>query len=468
MSSQYMYDLIVVGGGSGGLKCSKLAADLGAKVALLDYVKPSSQGSTWKIGGTCVNVGCIPKKQMHFASEMGNKIREAINYGWKLPLGLGEAPEEDMFNNFPHNKRGEFFDWTTLVQGVLNTRSGSNFVYKGELRKRKIDFYEALGRLVDSHTVELVGRVERLTAKYILLAPGGRPNVPRDIPGAYEYAITSDDLFSLQQAPGKTLVVGGSYIALECAGFLSGLGFDVSVMIEKLENNQKRVTFLNATENKEYTQDFDTVMFATGRYADVQGLNLAAIGVQHTKEGKIIVNDEERTSVESIYAIGDVIENGHNYELTPVAIQQGKYLAYRLFKPEEINKKVDYDFVPTTVFTPTEYGLVGYSEEKAKKVFGENNLVIYKKKFNILEHKIAEIGEKGFVKLICVKNQNERVVGLHYLGPNAAEVTQGFALALKKGCTKEEFDDVIGIHPSNAEAFMYLELGVYEDKTCCG
>ena len=444
---------------------------------------------------------------MHFASEMGNKIREAINYGWKLPLGLGEAPEEDMFNNFPHNKRGEFFDWTTLVQGVLNTRSGSNFVYKGELRKRKIDFYEALGRLVDSHTVELVGRVERLTAKYILLAPGGRPNVPRDIPGAYEYAITSDDLFSLQQAPGKTLVVGGSYIALECAGFLSGLGFDVSVMvrsrilrseafdaeiasilresmelhhhvkflepcipvkIEKLENNQKRVTFLNATENKEYTQDFDTVMFATGRYADVQGLNLAAVGVQHTKEGKIIVNDEERTSVESIYAIGDVIENGHNYELTPVAIQQGKYLAYRLFKPEEINKKVDYDFVPTTVFTPTEYGLVGYSEEKAKKVFGENNLVIYKKKFNILEHKIAEIGEKGFVKLICVKNQNERVVGLHYLGPNAAEVTQGFALALKKGCTKEEFDDVIGIHPSNAEAFMYLELGVYEDKTCCG
>ena len=504
-----MYDLVVIGGGSGGLRAAKTAADLGAKVALLDYVKPSTQGSTWKIGGTCVNVGCIPKKQMHMAAEMGEKIRQAFNYGWKLPFDESiEEADDSMFNHFPHQNRGKYFDWDQLVQGVINTRKGSNFVYTKELKKRNIDFIEALGRLEDAHTISLVNQLRSpLTSRYILLAPGGRPTVPRDIPGALEHAITSDDIFSLKKAPGKTLVVGASYIALETAGFLSGLGFDATVMvrsqvlrseafdreiadllqesmaqnhhvrflqpcspvrIEKLEDGTKKVVYVNTKENKEYEEIFDTVMFATGRYADVHGLNLDAAGVKYTKEGKIIVNDEEKTNVDSIYAIGDVIENGFNYELTPVAIQQGKYLAHRLFKPELLNKKVDYNFVPTTVFTPIEYGSVGYSEEKAKKVFGADNLVIYKKKFNILEHKIPEKPEKGYVKLICVKNENERVVGLHFLGPNAAEVTQGFALALKKGCTKEEFDDVIGIHPSNAESFMYLELGVYEDKTCCG
>ncbi|KAL9645628.1 hypothetical protein ABK040_015844 [Willaertia magna] len=507
LSHQFQYDLIVIGGGSGGLRLSKTAADLGAKVALLDYVKPSTQGSTWKLGGTCVNVGCIPKKQMHFAAEMGDKIREAFNYGWKLPFDeVDESNEDDIFNHFPAHRRQPYFDWNTLVQGVLNTRSGSSFVYNGELRKRKIDYFNALGSLQDSHTVQLSGSFQTITGQYIVLSPGGRPLIPSEIPGALENAITSDDIFALKKAPGKTLVVGGSYIALESAGFLAGLGFDTTVMvrskvlrhenfdqevasivqqhmqdyhhvkflqpaipvrIEKLEDGKKLVTFKYADKEGELQDVFDTVMFATGRYADVKGLNLDSVGVQYTKEGKVIVNDEERTSVNNIFAIGDIIENGFNYELTPVAIQQGKYLAWRLFK-QNCDKKVDYQFVPTTVFTPIEYGVVGYSEEKAKRVFGADNLMIYKKTFNILEHKIAEKPEKGFVKLICLKNENERVIGLHFVGPNAGEVVQGFVLALKKGCTKEEFDDVIGIHPTNAESFMYLEAGVYEDKTCCG
>lgn len=479
---------------------------------------------------------------MHFAAEMGDKIRQAINYGWKLPGFMDRTIEnDDPFNHFPHEIRKDYFDWNVLVQGILNTRSGSHFVYKNELKKRKIDFYEQLGQLKDAHTVSLVGSSSSssssnnnllLTSKYIVLAPGGRPHIPSQVPGALEHAITSDDLFSLRSPPGKTLIVGGGYIALECAGFLSGLGFDVSVMvrsqilrnstfdrevvthlqesmelnhkvrflqpciplrIEKLENCDKKKVYyiLNTeTDKKEYSEEFDTVMFATGRSPDVKGLNLDAVGVQYIKEEeegqKIIVDQEERTSVPSIFAIGDVIENGHNFELTPVAIQQGKYLAYRLFsqpftetskasssssseerKTKQSFQLVDYNCVPTTVFTPLEYGLVGYSEEKAIQEFGSEHLVIYKKKFNILEYKIPEKAEKGFVKLICLK-ENERVIGLHYLGPQAAEVTQGFALALKKGCTKEEFDDLIGIHPSNAEAFVYLELGVYEDKTCCG
>lgn len=522
---QFDYDVVVIGGGSGGQRFAKEAADLGAKVALCDYVKPSTQGSQWGLGGTCVNVGCIPKKQFHFAAEMAEKISSSFQYGWnvKTPsdrLDKVNEEEEKIKDAFPPEQRRKYFDWNRLVEGVINTRKGSNFVYKLELRKRKVKYYNALASLTEDPNTVLITyptrkegeQTEKITTQYILLAPGGRPYIPSNVPGALEYAITSDDIFTLSNGPGKTLVVGGAYIALETAGFLTAFGYDTSVMVrsvilrnemfdrevcdhlqesmkkfhdmkflqpcvpqnlEKLDNGQIKVTYQNKQTDEVFSDNFDTVMFATGRAADTKSLGLDNLGVKYTNEGKIVVDDAEQTNVSNVFALGDVIHNGPNYELTPVAIQQGKYLAWRLFKRDEktgqlSQKKVDYQYVPSTVFTPIEYGCIGYTEEKAKQEYGEDNLIIYKKTFNILENKIPVKGEKGFIKLVCLKNENERVIGFHYMGPDAAEVTQGYVFALKKGCTKEEFDDVIGIHPSNTENFMYLQYGVYEDATCCG
>jgi thioredoxin/glutathione reductase (selenoprotein) len=506
-SHQYDYDLVVIGGGSGGLQLSKVSADLGAKVALLDFVKPSTQGSEWGLGGTCVNVGCIPKKLMHFAALAGDKVEESVQYGWDV-VKKDESTLENIFKHFPSEERRKHFHWNTLVDAVQNTIRGSNFVYRTELRSKKVNYINALGRLIDAHTIELLdkkGIKKQITSQYITVAVGGRPHIPSDVPGALEYAITSDDIFSLEHAPGDTLVVGGAYIALETAGFLGAFGYNVDVAvrsrilrdkmfdrevveqlednlaqhvnllhqiipvkIDKLENGKKRVTFRSATTNEVTQKDYDTVMFATGRRPDTAALNLEAVGIQvDSNNGKVIVNNREETAVPNIFAIGDIIENGYNFELTPVAIQQGKLLAWRLFKNS--TKQVEYDFVPSTVFTPMEYGLVGLSEEEAAKRYSPDQLVIYKKKFNILEYKVPQREEKGFVKLVCVKEfEDERVVGLHYLGPNAGEVVQGFALALKKGVTKEDFDNLIGIHPTNAESFVYLQEGVFEDKSCCG
>merc|ERR1712168_1348351 len=336
------------------------------------------------------------------------------------------------------------------------------------------------------------GVKKEITATNFVVAVGGRPKYP-DVPGAKEYAITSDDLFSLENHPGSTLIVGASYIALECAGFLKGIGVDVTVMvrsillrgfdqqmadkigeymendcdisfvrpcvptkIEKIEDGKLRVTG-EYNDGTEYTNEFNTVLFATGRVADTDGLNLPAVGVKTGTDGynKIIGDEADRTNVPNIYAIGDVLED--KPELTPMAIQAGKLLARRICGSSKV--LADYKMVATTVFTPLEYGTVGYAEEDARKEFGDAAIDVYHSNFWPLEWTVAHRPENScYCKLVCVKSQNMKVVGLHYLGPNAGEVPQGFGIAIKMGATKDDFDMLVGIHPTTAENFTTLTI----------
>mmetsp|Transcript_17742 Transcript_17742/g.19229 ORF Transcript_17742/g.19229 Transcript_17742/m.19229 type:complete len:564 (-) Transcript_17742:154-1845(-) len=483
---KYDYDLIVIGGGSGGMSASKQAASLGAKVLLFDYVKPSTQGSKWGIGGTCVNVGCVPKKLMHFTGLLGQGFHDSKELGWQI----GEVKH----------------DWNQMVQRVQDHIHMLNFRYRGALRSKEVNYLNALATFVDRHTVSYNDKnVEKtVTAENIIIAVGGRPTVPSDIPGAVEYAITSDDVFSLKKAPGKTLCVGASYISLECAGFLTELGFDVSVAvrsillrgfdrqsaekigtvmeelgtkflndtvvtsIEKIAGGRLQVALHNSKTDEERVEVFDTVLFATGRYADLHKLNLESTGVHvNPHSGKIPVENEV-TNVSNIFAIGDICEG--TPELTPVAIKAGELLAKRLYGNS--TKLMDYQFVPTTVFTPVEYGSVGYSEEAAIKKYGAENIEVFLSEFTTLEvsavHRMKrkrsegdedeDMGPNCLAKLVCLKNENNKVVGFHFVGPNAGEITQGFALAVKLGATKEDFDDLVGIHPTDAESFCALSV----------
>lgn len=287
---------------------------------------------------------------------------------------------------------------------------------------------------------------------------------------------------------------------MECAGFLNGIGFETHVMVrsiilrgfdrqcadlikehmethgvifhqpslptavEKLDSGKLKVTYKNAETNETASDEYDTVMYAIGRYPVTDYLNLDTVGVKRAASGKILVNDVEQTSSPHIYAIGDVIEGG--LELTPVAIHAGKLLAQRLFAGK--TTKMDYVNVPTAVFTPLEYGCCGLPEEEAVKKYGKENLEVYYKQFYVLEYKLShqEAERMALVKLVCVKDQDEKVVGFHYLGPHAGEVTQGVGVAMKLGATKEHFDSTVGIHPTSAETFTTLKKGVTMDTGC--
>jgi len=473
----YDYDIIVIGGGSGGLAASKEAARLGKKVAVCDFVKPSPAGTTWGLGGTCVNVGCIPKKLMHQAALLGEAIKDAKSFGWEV--------EEETVN---HN-------WSKMVEEVQNHIGSLNWGYRVALREKNVTYLNEYAEFVDEHTIKTTnkkGKEKNVTADKFILATGGRPRYP-DIPGA-EFGISSDDIFSLPQSPGKTLLVGASYIALECAGFLAAMGYDTTVMVRsillrgfdqqmankigeymeehgvnmirecvptKIERSEDVVPGNVRVHGKykdgtEYADEFTTVIFAIGRDACTANIGLDKVGVQmNPKNGKIIHNAMEQTSVPNIFAIGDVLDD--KPELTPVAIQAGKLLARRICGVSDI--LTDYLNICTTVFTPLEYGSCGFSEEDAKEKFGGEDLEVYHTGFWPLEWTVAHRPENScYCKLICVKSLKEKVVGFHYLGPNAGEVTQGFGIALKMGATKADFDSLVGIHPTTAENFTTLEI----------
>jgi len=473
----YDYDIIVIGGGSGGLSASKEAARLGKKVAVCDFVKPSPAGTTWGLGGTCVNVGCIPKKLMHQAALLGEAVRDAKSFGWEV--------EKDMVQH----------SWTKMVEEVQNHIGGLNWGYRVALREKQVTYLNEYAEFVDEHTLKTTnkkGKEKTVTAAKFILATGGRPKYP-EIPGV-EFGISSDDLFSLPHNPGKTLLIGASYIALECAGFLAALGCDTTVMvrsillrgfdqqmavkigeymeehgvnmirecvpssIEKIEDGAPGKVKVSAKyrDGTEFVDEFNTVIFAIGRDACTGNIGLDKVGVNlNPKNGKVLHDAKEQSNVPNIYAIGDVLDD--KPELTPVAIQAGKLLARRLCGVSEM--VTDYDNVCTTVFTPLEYGCCGLSEEDAKEKFGEDDLEVYHQNFWPLEWTVAHRPENScYCKLICLKSQNEKVVGLHYLGPNAGEVTQGFGIALKMGATKADFDNLIGIHPTTAENFTTMEI----------
>uniref|UniRef100_A0A3P9LNQ3 thioredoxin-disulfide reductase (NADPH) n=1 Tax=Oryzias latipes TaxID=8090 RepID=A0A3P9LNQ3_ORYLA len=467
----YDYDLIVIGGGSGGLACSKEAANLGKKVMVLDFVEPTPKGTTWGLGGTCVNVGCIPKKLMHQTALLGTALQDARKFGWEFDESV------------KHN-------WETMKTAVNNYIGSLNWGYRVALKDKNVNYVNAYAEFVEPHKIKATNKRKKetfYTAAKFVLATGERPRY-LDIPGDREYCITSDDLFSLPYCPGKTLVIGASYVALECGGFLAGLGLDVTVMVRSIllrgfdqdmanragdHMEEHGVKFIRkfvpvkieeleagspgrlkvtakSTETDEIIEgEYNTVLIAVGRNACTERVGLDKAGVRvNPKNGKIPVNDEEQTNVPHIYAIGDILEG--KWELTPVAIQAGKLLARRLYGNSTL--KCDYINVPTTVFTPMEYGSCGLPEERAVELYGLENIEVYHSLFWPLEFTVANRdNNKCYSKIIVNKLDNERVIGFHYLGPNAGEVTQGFGAAMKCGITKEQLDGTIGIHPTCAE-----------------
>ncbi|XP_043298704.1 thioredoxin reductase 3 isoform X4 [Cervus canadensis] len=387
--------------------------------------------------------------------------------------------------------------WATMTEAIQSHIGSLSWGHRLALREKAVTYVNSYGEFVEHHKVKATnekGQEAFYTAAKFVIATGERPRY-LGIQGDKEYCITSDDLFSLPYCPGATLVVGASYVALECAGFLAGLGLEVTVMVRSVllrgfdremaekvgaSMQQLGVRFLRkfmpvevqqlekglpgrlkvvakSTEGTETMEGvYNTVLLAVGRDSCTKKLGLEKIGVNISeKTGKIPVNDEEQTSVPYIYAVGDVLEG--KPQLTPVAVQAGKLLARRLFGGR--SEKCDYVSVPTVVFTPLEYGCCGYSEEKASEVYQAENLNVYHTLFWPLEWTVAcRDSNTCYAKIICNKLENDRVVGFHVLGPNAGEITQGFAAAMKCGLTKQLLDDTIGIHPTCGEVFTTLEI----------
>ncbi|EGT56782.1 CBN-TRXR-2 protein [Caenorhabditis brenneri] len=490
LSTAVQYDLIVIGGGSGGLSCSKRASELGAKVALVDAVVPSPHGTTWGIGGTCANVGCIPKKLMHQAALVGKELKYAETYGWN---GLDKT-------KITH-------DWRILSKTVNDRIKGNNWVYRVQLRDKGIKYYNAFAEFVENGQV-LVSGVDKnktktlLTAPNIVISTGLRPRYP-NVPGE-TLGISSDDLFTLPKPPGKTLVVGAGYVALECAGFLAGLNQNVEVLIrssplkefdkdcvnfvmEHLKSTGVKirehveVASVEETENKKKkvhftgnggTDEYDTVIWATGRTPRTDSLKLETVGVKkNEKSGKIVADDFDKTNIDGIFAVGDVVEG--RQELTPLAIQSGKLLADRLFSDSK--QTVRFDGVATTVFTPLELSTVGLTEEEAKKQYGEDGIEVFHSHFTPFEYIVPQNKDSEFcyVKAICLRDETQKVVGLHFVGPNAAEVMQGYAVAFRVGISISDLQLTIAIHPCSSEEFVKLQVTKRSGKDprvqgCCG
>jgi thioredoxin reductase (NADPH) len=485
-NSPYEYDYFVIGGGSGGLASAKEAASLGAKVALADFVSPSPKGTAWGLGGTCVNVGCIPKKLMHYSASFGEQYKDQQACGWELP---GEKR---------HN-------WERMVTNVQKHIQTLNWGYRIQLMDKNVQYFNNYASFVDPHTVALSDKtgkvVKKVTSEHFLIAVGGRPTY--GIPGAESCCFTSDDIFSMKVIPDDLLVVGASYISLECAGFLHGLGKKVKIMVrsillrgfdqeiaeklgafmshsgiefireavpskfEKLEDGRVQVFYTQSGEEK--VEIYGGVLLAIGRYALTKGLNLQNAGVETSASNlKVLVNHLDQSNIPHIWAVGDVADG--KPELTPVAIQAGTLLARRLFRKSVV--LMDYLNIATTVFTPLEYGSVGYSEERAREVLGDENVEVFHSVFRPLEWNfLPEREEMTCFAKVLVNLQNGKVIGIHFLGPHAGEVIQGFAVAVKAGLTKDVLDMTVGIHPTSAEEvtklFVTKRSGASAVKTGC-
>ncbi|KMV68294.1 glutathione reductase [bacteria symbiont BFo1 of Frankliniella occidentalis] len=444
------YDYLAIGGGSGGIASINRAAMYGQKCALIEAKE---------LGGTCVNVGCVPKKVMWHAAQIAEAIH---NYG--PDYGFDTTVNQ--------------FNWDVLVKNRSAYIDRIHSSYDNVLGKNKVDVIKGYARFVDAHTVEVNG--EKITADHILIATGGRPSQP-NIPGA-EYGINSDGFFELQALPKRTAVVGAGYIAVEIAGVVNALGSETHLFVRKhaplrsfdplivdtlvevmntegptlhtesipkavVKNADGSLT-LQLENGKEQT--VDCLVWAIGREPMTDNLNLDVTGVKLNEKGYISVDKYQNTNVKGIYAVGD---NTGAVELTPVAVAAGRRLSERLFnnKPDE---HLD-NHVPTVVFSHPPIGTVGLSEPEAREKFGDDQVKVYKSAFTAMYTAVTQHRQPCRMKLVCV-GADEKIVGIHGIGYGMDEMLQGFAVALKMGATKKDFDNTVAIHPTGAEEFVTM------------
>ncbi|KQB53572.1 glutathione reductase [Pseudomonas endophytica] len=448
----YEFDLFVIGAGSGGVRAARFAAGFGAKVAVAE---------SRYLGGTCVNVGCVPKKLLVYGAHFADDFEQASGFGWSL----GDAD----------------FDWATLIANKDREIHRLNGIYRNLLVNSGVTLLEGHAKLTGPNEVEVNG--QRHTAKHILIATGGWPQIP-DIPGR-EHAISSNEAFFLKALPKRVLVVGGGYIAVEFAGIFHGLGAKTSLLYrgdmflrgfdgavrkhlhEELTKRGMDVQFnadiaridkqadgsLKATLKDGRELEADCVFYATGRRPMLDNLGLENTHVKLDKRGFVEVDDQYQSAEPSILAIGDVIGR---VQLTPVALAEGMAVARRLFKPEQY-RPVDYRMIPTAVFSLPNIGTVGLSEEQA--IEDGHKVQIFESSFRPMKLTLTECQERTLMKLV-VDADTDKVLGCHMVGPEAGEIVQGLAIALKAGATKQHFDETIGVHPTAAEEFVTMRTPV--------
>lgn len=440
------YELFVIGAGSGGVRAANMAAGLGVKTAIAEERY---------LGGTCVNVGCVPKKLFVYASQFQDQFEAAAGFGWTI----GKAT----------------FYWSSLIANKNHEIARLQEVYRERLQKSGVHIVIGRARVLDAHTV-VVGDQE-YSAERILIATGGKPFVP-DIPGM-QYIVTSNEMFYLEQLPERIIIVGGGYIAVEFAGILHGLGVDITLchrrdklltgfdedirdfLADEMIKKGIKILFNTEIEAIENLGDCykvrlgggshintGLVMYATGRIPNSGGFGLEALGVELDDKRAVKVDSGYQTNVPSIYALGDVT---NRVNLTPVAIAEGMALVNKLYARQSL--PVDYDNIPTAVFSQPAIGSVGLSEAKARKQYPD--IDIYKTRFTSIKNTLSGMAEKNLMKMIVVRG-TDRVVGMHMVGPDAPEIIQGMAVAIRAGATKTIFDSTIGIHPTAAEEFVTL------------
>ena len=452
--AEYDYDLFTIGAGSGGVRASRLAATYGARVGLAEE---------YRVGGTCVIRGCVPKKYMVFASEYGHGFNEARGYGWQA--------------------ENVSFDWSTLIKNKDDEIDRLNGIYIKNLKKVGVEIIQSRAIIKDEHTVHLVGENRDVTAKRILIATGGTPWRDESVPGN-ELGITSNEVFHLSNMPSSIVINGGGYIAIEFACIFKGLGADVTLVyrgdtllrhfdhdvsaqlkreleaqgidlrlgvnfekIEDLGSGKKRVTLTNGD-----AIDTAEVFWGTGRKPAINGLGLENAGVEIGKNGAIIVDDKNQTSNPNIFAVGDVTDR---VALTPVAIREGAAFAETFYN--DTPTTTDYTFIPKAVFSQPPVGTVGYSEAEARDAF--DKVDIYRTEFRPMKNIISGSPARVLIKLV-VDAASDKVVGCHIVGDEAGEMIQCVAIAVKAGVTKAQFDDTVALHPTIAEEMVTLRSKV--------
>ena len=444
--AEYDYDLITIGGGSGGVRASRFSAQrYGKKVAVIENLR---------IGGTCVMRGCVPKKLLVYGAHFAGDFEDAAGFGWNV----GERSH----------------DWPKLMRAKTEELNRLEDVYHRLLREAGVEEITGTGKLVDAHTVEVEGKT--YTAEHILIATGGWPKLP-DVPGI-EHAITSNEALDLENLPERIVIVGGGYIAVEFAGIFAALGAKVTVIIRaenilrgfdqtmrdalRDEMTKKGIDVLSECQVKSIEKtdsgyslrldhvDFletDLVMYATGRGPNTKGIGLEDVGVEMDRNGAIVVDEYSQTSVDSIYAIGDVTDR---VQLTPVALAEGMAFARTIYESKPTS--VSYDNIPSAVFSQPPIGTVGLTEEDARK---DHNVAIYQSRFRPMKHTLSGRDEHSVMKLIVDKD-TDKILGAHMIGDDAPEIIQGIGIAVKAGATKADFDATIGIHPTAAEEFVTM------------